>query len=91
MITRSVETHCPTSETLSFVGFFLLFGGKLIIFIGVELVSSVVLVSGVQQSESVIYTHTSTLRFFSHVGHYRVLHRVPCAIQQILFSYLFYM
>ena len=86
MITTSVETHCPTSETLSFGG-----GGKLVIFIGVELISSVVLVSGVQQSESVIHTHTSTLRFFSHVGHYRVLHRVPCAIQQILFSYLFYM
>ena len=28
-------------------------------------------------------------RFFSCIGHYRVLSRVPCAIQQVLFSYLF--
>ena len=31
------------------------------IFIGVELIYNVVLVSGVQQSESVIHRHTSTL------------------------------
>ena len=30
------------------------------------------------------------LRFFSHIGHYRVLSRVPCAIQQVLISYLLY-
>ena len=29
-------------------------------------------------------------RFFSHIDHYRVLGRVPCAIQQVLISYLFY-
>ena len=28
--------------------------------------------------------------FSSHIGHYRVLSRVPCAIQQVLISYLFY-
>jgi len=32
----------------------------------------------------------SFLRFFSHNGHYGVLNRVPCAIQQVLISYLFY-
>ena len=30
------------------------------------------------------------LRFFSHICHYRLLSRVPCAIQQVLISYLFY-
>ena len=83
MIIRSVETHCPTSETLSFVGVFCYL---LVIFIGVQLISSIVLASDVQQSESVIHIHTSTLRFFSHVGRYRVLRRVPCALQQVLIS-----
>ena len=47
-----------------------------------ELLFSSVLVSAVQQSESVIiYTcvHSFFLRFFSHISHYRVLSRVPCA------------
>ena len=26
-------------------------------------------------------------RFFSHIGHYRVLSRVPCAIRQVVISY----
>ena len=48
-------------------------------------------VSGVQESESVMHIHISSLfRFFSHIGHYRVLSRVPCTIQQVLISYLFY-
>ena len=39
-----------------------------------------VLVSAIQQNESV--THTSTLFWiFSYIGHYRVLSRGPCAIQ----------
>ena len=29
-------------------------------------------------------------RFFCHIDHYRVLSRVPCAIQWVLISYLFY-
>ena len=29
-------------------------------------------------------------QILSHIGHYRVLSRVPCAIQQVLMSYLFY-
>ena len=29
-------------------------------------------------------------RFCSHISHYRVLNRVPCAIQQVLIGYLFY-
>ena len=61
-------------------------------FIGLQLIYNVVLLSAVQQSESVIHTHISGLflDFFSHIGHYRVLSRVPRAIQQVLISYLFY-
>ena len=52
------------------------------------------LVSGVQQNESVLRVHKTTLffvRFFPLTGHCRILSRVPCAIQQILTSYLYYM
>ena len=40
--------------------------------------------------QSVIHIHISTLffffRFFEHIGHYRVLSRVPCAIEQVFIS-----
>ena len=43
------------------------------------------LVSALQQSESIIPTYISILfRFCSHVDHFQVLSRVPCAIQQFL-------
>ena len=42
---------------------------------------SVMLVSAVQQSESVTCICPLFFRFFSHVGHYRVFSRLPCAIQ----------
>ena len=51
--------------------------------IGVWLIDNVVLVSGVQQSESInlyIRVYPLFFRFFSHVGHHRVLGRVSCAI-----------
>ena len=49
------------------------------------------LVFDVQQSESVIHIHIPTLFYIlSQVDHHRVLSRVPCAIQQVLLSYLFY-
>ena len=41
---------------------------------------SVVLLSVIWQSESIIHIN-SFFRFFSHIGHYRVLSGVPCAIQ----------
>ena len=45
-----------------------------IIFVGVEWIYNVVLVSGVQPNESVTCTHISILfTFFSHLDHYRVL------------------
>ena len=37
-----------------------------------------------------IYVYPLFILFFSHIGHYRVLSRVPCAIQQVLISNLFY-
>ena len=61
------------------------------IFIGVELLYNVVLVSTLQQSESAIHIHISPFFVFpSHLGHHRSLSTVPCAIQQALISYLFY-
>ena len=64
------------------------FGGFLFVwfsflfYIGVELINNDVLVTGVQQSDSVI-PHTSILffKFFSLLGYYRILSKVPCAIQ----------
>ena len=44
------------------------------------LIYNVGLVSGVQQSEPVIHI-SFFFRLFSHIGHYRVLSSVPCAIQ----------
>ena len=48
-------------------------------------------VPGVQQSESVMHIHISTLfsDSFPIEGHYRVLNGVPCAIQPVI-SDLFY-
>ena len=37
-----------------------------------------------------IYIYLLFFKFFSHVDHYRVLSRVPCAMQWVLISYLFY-
>ena len=37
-----------------------------------------------------IYIYPLFFRFFSHIGHQTVLSRVPCAMQQVLISYLFY-
>ena len=42
---------------------------------------NVVLISSVQQNESVIHIHIATLRFFSYIGYYRILSSVSCAIQ----------
>ena len=50
-------------------------------FIGILLMYNVVLVSGVQQSESVMHIHISThFKILFHIGHYRVLSKVPCAM-----------
>ena len=47
--------------------------------IGVWLIYNAVLVSGVQQSESVMHMHIAILfRFFSHIGYYRILSSFLC-------------
>ena len=38
-----------------------------------------------------LYIYQLFSRFYSYIGHYRVLSRVPCAIQQVLISYLFFL
>ena len=60
-----------------------------LIFIGVLLINNVFLLySKVNQ----LYVYLLFFRFYSHLGYYRVLSRVPCAIhiQQVFISYLFY-
>ena len=52
-----------TCESLSLLSFF-----KLLFYIGMESINNVVLVSGIQQSDSVIHVHLSILfKFFSHL------------------------
>ena len=36
-----------------------------------------------------VYRYPLFKRFFSHIGHYKVLSRVPCSMQQAVISYLF--
>ena len=61
------------------------------IFIGVQLICNVVQFQ-IYSNMNQLCTCTYALffRFFSHTHHCRVLGRVPCAIQQILIVYLFY-
>ena len=47
--------------------------------------------SKVNQLYTYIYFFKNFFRFFFHIGHYRVLSRVPCATQQVLTSYLFFL
>ena len=37
-----------------------------------------------------IYIYPLFFRFFSHIGHYSILSRVPCVTQYVLISYQFY-
>ena len=56
-----------------------------------ELVYSVVLVSAHStEIQLCMYTHSFFFGFFSHIGHYEVLGRVPRAMQEALVDYLFY-
>ena len=61
-----------------------------------QLIYSVVLISTVEQRDSVIYiyiyvyTHTFFFIFFSIMVYHRVLNIVPCAIQEDLVAHPFY-
>ena len=48
------------------------------------------LVSAVQRWESVIH-YPLFFRVYSHIVNYRVLNKIPCAIQYVLISYLSYL
>ena len=49
------------------------------------------LVSSVQQNDSVIHKHVSILfQIFSHLGYYRILSSVPCALQRVLVECILY-
>ena len=47
----------------------------------IYMIYNVVLVSAIQLSDSVIHIHLFFFRFFPHIGYYKILNRVPCAIQ----------
>ena len=76
------------------------FQGKILLFLKIE-VRLIYSVSGVQQSDSVIYIYMCVyvflFRFFSITAYYKILNIVPCAIQLVLvvlyiyvYIYIFY-
>ena len=83
-----LSSRCPlatSSSGLSRVKFprYLVFIFSFVCLFLIEVfIYNVVLVSGVQQSDSVLHTHISI--FFSDsfpIGYYKILSVVPCAIQ----------
>ena len=50
---------------------------KSVFFLIEVLIYNIVLVSGVQQSDSVIYAYLSFFRSFSLIGYYKILNIVP--------------
>ena len=63
----------------------------LLIFIGVWLLYNVVLASTAQQNESAIHIQIYPPFWIpSHLGYHSVLGKVPCALQYVPISYLFY-
>ena len=58
-------------------------------YVGIQLVYNVVLVSSVQQSESVICIFI-LFRLLSRIDYYIILSRIPCAVHQVLVDFLFY-
>ena len=62
-----------------------------LIFIGVELLYNVVLVSMFNRmNQPYIYMYPLPFAVPFHLGHHSALRRVPCAMQYLLISYLFY-
>ena len=51
------------------------------VFLFLLLFYNVMLISGVQQSDSVIHINVSIFQILSHIGYYRLLNRVSCAIE----------
>ena len=71
-----LQEHLLQKQTLSFFP-------QHLFYIALELIDDAVLVSGVQQSDSVIHTlcYLFFFKLFSLLGHYRILSKVPCAKQ----------
>ena len=61
-----------------------------LIFIEVQLIYDVLFQVYSKVNHLYIYIYPLFFRFYSHIGLYRVLSRVPCAIQQVLVVCLFY-
>ena len=57
-------------------------------YIGIQLINNVVVVSGLQQSES-IYMFPFFFKIFSQSSHHITLNRVSYAIQEVLVGHLF--
>ena len=62
------DVYCPSTVFFSFFKIY---------FVEVQLIYNIVLISAVQQSDSVVHTYT----FFSIMIYLRILNIVPCAIQ----------
>ena len=59
-----------------------------LIFIVVYLIYNVVLVSVYSKMTQLhIYVYLFFLKFFSCLGYYRILYRIPCVIQQVIVDY----
>ena len=87
IISSKPHKSSGTVTILSFHFFFFF-----LIFIVLLFIYNVVLVSALQHSESVIHIlciHPLFFRFFSRIGHYRVLSRGPCPICRSLFIIYF--
>lgn len=59
---------------------------EFLFYIGVYLINKVVIVSHVQQRDSVMHMYLLFLKFFSHWGCCMILSRAPCAIQGVLYT-----
>lgn len=49
----------------------------------------IVLVSAIQQRESVIHTYSTLFYILFPIGHYRISSKIPCVISKSLLSHLF--
>ena len=58
----------------------------------IQWIYNIVYISGIQYSDTAIYAylHVLCILFSSIIGHYKILIIFPCAIQQVLVGYLFY-
>ena len=80
-----VVRSCPFEQGQDFLIFKILF---IYVFIEGQLIYNV-LISGVRQSDSILYTHAYFI-FFTIMAYHGILTLVPCAVQYDLVVYPFY-